>query len=351
VYVLEGTPLLKIDPRQYALYVARLESEAQKAQVELNRLELQSHNTRELIRIREIELSLKNRELEKSEELYERNAISEGERDRRKTEALVTELALQQVQNEYSLLPNQREQLEKQLDIARAQWASAKLDLEKTEIVAPISGLIVEDPVEERQFVPVGTRLVTIDDTSSVEVKCHLRLEQLNWLWNSADAQPRSGARSGQPYFEVPPADATVTYQLSGQSYTWAGHLSRYEGTGVDERTRTVPCRILVSEPRRVDAADGPRTLVRGMYVKVHLHVTPKTPLLRIPNEALQPNGVVWTVDEGLLRIHEVHVAQVVPDAVWIHDEHQQLAAGDSLVISPLAGAFDGMQVRESNSP
>ena len=34
----------------------------------------------------------------------------------------------------------------------------------------------------------------------------------------------------------------TVNFNLAGNTYTWRGTLSRVDGSGLDERTRTVPC-------------------------------------------------------------------------------------------------------------
>ncbi len=147
--------------------------------------------------------------------------------------------------------------------------------------------------------------------------------------------------------FEVPPATATVTAEVAGRLFHWKGQLSRYEGGGINRKTRTVSCRVTVAEPVRASAVDGPPTLMRGMYVTVMLDVAPQLPLLRIPTHAVQPNGQVWTVDQDLLQVHTVEAAKVLPDAVLVRADSTDLKTGDRVVITPLATPLDGSRVRE----
>jgi multidrug efflux pump subunit AcrA (membrane-fusion protein) len=62
----------------------------------------------------------------------------------------------------------------------------------------------------------------------------------------------------------------------------------------------------------------------------------------------MQPNGQVWTVESGRLRIHEVKPARVLPEGVLIRADQADLKPGARLVVSQLATAFAGMQVREA---
>ena len=61
--------------------------------------------------------------------------------------------------------------------------------------------------------------------------------------------------------------------------------LERQEGKGLEARTRTLPCRVLVSDPTGVEAIDrygsalpnlplgAPKSLLRGMFVDVQVEV------------------------------------------------------------------------------
>jgi multidrug efflux pump subunit AcrA (membrane-fusion protein) len=311
--------------------------------------------------------------------LVKRNAAAVGERDTVEATILVAQTTLQRLTNQRDLFPSQQARAEAEVRLKRSELAAAEIDLRKTKITAPISGVIVSAPVECRQFVNLATTLVQIEDTSVVEVSCRMRVDDLYWLWGcshelaacqikseptalAAGIEATTVAASGpeasafgsgrtQPCYEIPPARATVTFRLGDRQFQWDGRLARYEGTGIDAKTRTVPCRVVVEEPRRADRKNGPPALVRGMFVEVALHVDSGEQLLQIPHDAVRPNGEVFAVADGKLRVYQVDPARVLSDALLVRATTTDLRIGDALVVSPLASGFDGMEVREQNAP
>jgi hypothetical protein len=124
----------------------------------------------------------------------------------------------------------------------------------------------------------------------------------------------------------------------------------------LDEKTRTVPCRVIVEDPRAVQcvgqaesaaATQGPPALVRGMYVSVQLHAQPAVGLVGVPERALRPGDVVWLVRDGKLAIQRVQVADTVNERVLLHAAESGVAHGDRVIVSPVAVVRDGMEVRE----
>jgi hypothetical protein len=218
-----------------------------------------------------------------------------------------------------------------------------------------MEGVIVTDLVEEDDYVRKGTSLVTIEDTSKVEVRCHLRVDELYWLWNQMGLGPGEARESGpQSGYQIPKAPVTVVYRLAGRDYAWQGVLSRYEGIGLDESTRTVPCRVLVEAPRdgrvldeegRLVECTGPPALVRGMFVTVKIHAQPTARLMEIPEAAVRPGNRVWLVREGKLAVVEANVVRVADEVAIV--EGGALEAGERVVVTPLAGPVAGMAVRE----
>jgi len=154
-----------------------------------------------------------------------------------------------------------------------------------------------------------------------------------------------------------------VIYRLAGlndREYAWEGRLARYDGLGVDEKTRTVPCRVVVDEPmkRMSTHAHGPPALLRGMYVTIRIQVDPETPLLEVPEDAVQPGNIVWRVRENKLAIIPVNFVTLleqsaddgvnVRDALIYVDDPGQLTASDQVVVSPLTFVRTGMDVEVS---
>ena len=151
----------------------------------------------------------------------------------------------------------------------------------------------------------------------------------------------------------------TVGYSLAGRTYAWEGVLARYEGIGLDQDTRTVPCTVVVEDPskfcrvvdgKKVDcqSRQSPSALVRGMFVKLFIHAHPQTPLLRIPELAMRPGNRVWRVRDGKLSVVPIRVVSSMEKWAVIQPKIEgQLVSGDRVVVSPLAVVEEGMAVRE----
>jgi multidrug efflux pump subunit AcrA (membrane-fusion protein) len=351
-HVAQATPLVQIDPTSYDLVVEELSSELKQVAEDLRRIDVDTSGNAALVEIAESKLKLAAEELARAKSLFAKNVTAEADLNQVETSHLEARNVLRLLQNDRDLIPIRRKRLQAQLKLTELRQQQAQLNLDRTSIVAPFDGIISHDAVELGNFVQPGDVLLKIQETASFEIECSLRTDDLYWLWNSRQSQPLDDAggddHPDREIFEVPRVSATVTYTVGGQAFHWQGRLARYEGRGIDRTTRTVPCCVIVSEPKRNDAGDGPPALMRGMYVTVTLEAAPRMRLWQIPNRAMQPNGQVWTVESGRLRIHEVKPARVLPEGVLIRADQADLKPGARLVVSQLATAFAGMQVREA---
>jgi hypothetical protein len=159
--------------------------------------------------------------------------------------------------------------------------------------------------------------------------------------------------------YQLPRAEVTVLWELGRRQFAWRGRLDRYDGIGVNEQTRTVPCRVVVEEPRRVmvvnngdprdltPATGGPPALVRGMYVRVRIHCQPNTPLVRLPERAIRPGNTIWLLRDGKLVFEKVQVATLDHEMAILDAAGGSIAPGDKVVVSALAHAHAGMEVKE----
>jgi len=355
-YVTAGTLLVEIDPRKYELEVRRLTEEVEQAAVTLQELAVDITNTSELIALAEEDLALQKRDLERMQQLHARRTISESEVDTARRAELASRNSLATLQNQLRSLQTRQARLKSAEELARARLAQAQLDLDRTQVRAPIDGVIVSEAVEMDTYVKLGDPLFTIEDTSAAEVRCSLRMDELNWIWLQ-DPNRSLGETDKTPQrdYHLPKTPVTVSYKIGEQRYSWSGVLSRYESIGLDEKTRTVPCRVLVPNPRDVQVIGeggiahlaGPRALVRGMYVQVTVHAAPQVTLLRIPERAVQPGNVVWRVEKGALNRVQLKHLRPLDDAVLVPGSFSLLQAGDEVVVTPLAVAAEGMPVQK----
>jgi len=219
--------------------------------------------------------------------------------------------------------------------------------------------MVVDELAEEDSFVSKGMPLVTVEDTSAAEVKLSLRMHEVSRLWSGRKAVEAPDAGP----FDLPPTRVTVIYKLNDQEYQWQGVLTRQEGRGLDEKTRTLPCRVLVNDPAGVKAIDrygammpqlpagAPRTLMRGMFVEIRVHVESASGLVSIPEEAQRPTGEVWVMRNGKLVVVKPRPLAVTGGRVIFDGLVSGLLPGDRVVTSQLTNVRDGMAIVETPRP
>jgi len=330
-YVEAGTLLMKIDTTDYAFEVKRLQQVKAQEYRALREVEQEKDNTRRSIDLAKEDVELQQREVDRQTQLGD-GFTSPAERDQAKRSLLATRQQLVTLENQLSLLEERRQKLMISEQLAITQLQKAEKDLERTEIRAPISGVIVNENAELHSFVARGTTLVTIDDTTKAEVATNLRMDQLYWVLNQGDTlpsgpsektanedtekdKPEAGKNAASRGYSLPETKAIIEYELAGREgvkYYWNAKLMSYDGIGLNSATRTVPVRVLVDAPNQhVDAngkprkVDGATALVRGMYVRVKLLITPRPDWMVIPARGLQVDNRIlqFTADASVLDV------------------------------------------------
>lgn len=319
-FVEQGQLLCRIDAADYELDVQRLTQVVEQEYEAIRELDQELANSRRLLEVAARDLKLQTRELERLQSLPGGFA-SETELDLARRAQLQAEQSEVMTENQLNLLQQRRRRLESAERLANVQLEQAKLNVARTEIRAPVSGVIVREEAELNSFVNRGSVIIAMEDTSQVEVAVNLRMDQLFWVLDQqgiGNADGGTGQRPTQQSYELPETSCTVQFELAGRAeelYTWQGRLLRYDGIGLDEQTRMAPVRIVVDNPSRFRRSDGtsgtvagPSALIRGMFVSVILHINPRTPLVLIPALALQPGQRTWkfTVDPSALQPPEL---------------------------------------------
>ena len=222
-FVVKGAPLVEIDRRQYALEVDLLGKQWEQAAVEIDELDVEAQGTASLIEVAEEDLELQQKQFERIESLVESGVTTDAQRDEEKRIVLAARNAVLTLRKELRMLNTRRRRLEKGRELAAAKLEQAKLDLSRTEVTAPIDGVIIRDDFEQDSYVQPGTSLFVIEDVSAVEVRSSLRMEELEWIWRQpAPASTKDlplavapGATSAIPAargldYRIPPTPATI---------------------------------------------------------------------------------------------------------------------------------------------
>ncbi len=364
MFVAAGTLLLEIDPRDYELEVERLLREVAQAGFYIDEVEEELLQNDESISLAQRQVELSQREVTRLETLKANRVITESEHDRALRDELTAINTLTQLKGQQRVLEKRKNRLAEGRLLAETQLEKVRIDLARTRIVAPFDGVIVSDPVEQDSYVAKGTLLVTIEDTSAAEVRTNLRMDEVARVWGSVSSQTTAQplqSRGGA--YDLPDVPAKVVFELGDRQFQWEGVLSRQEGGGLDARTRTLPCRVLVPDPGSVTALDrygqplpqlplgSPTSLLRGMFVQVEVLVEAPRKMLAVPIDAVRPSGDIWLLRNEELVIVRPTRMHATDDAVLYSAEDAGLLPGDRVIVSQLANPYDGMAVTEEPLP
>ncbi|MDR3199655.1 MAG: HlyD family efflux transporter periplasmic adaptor subunit [Planctomycetaceae bacterium] len=348
--VRSGEILLRIDPTDYTLEVELLIETIEQAKVNLAENTVQIDNTKKELELATKQLELRQRDWERNQILAQRNAISAAELDTALSSLLSAEETIQKLNNQLNIYETQKNKFAVALRKEEITLKTVKLNLERTEVKAPINGIVTADSFEVNSFVQRGTSVAKILDTSKLEIQCSLYMKQIQWIWRQ-DGTENNG-------YVFPPTPATILYEIDGEQWTWEGTLQTLDGGGLNAVTRMVPCRVKVDDPQAVHSVHvaenstnhAPPTLFSGMYVSIIVHSKPAVSLYRIPEKALLPGNTIWTATNGKLHRHTIRVATTIPDGVLFYADSEELSPSDLVVVSPLAAPVEGGNVRVINT-
>ena len=235
------------------------------------------------------------------------------------------------------------------LDRERAALAEAELGLARTQVRAPIAGVVRSESVEAGQFVTAGRTVGQLHALDAVEVVVQLPdadAALIPGLWN---------LRPGVADRRVP---TRVIADHGGERHAWPGYVDRVEPAR-DEQTRNLHAIVRVPDPLSGgtalelgsgggDDGGGGETAARpplmvGQFVDVEIQGVTPDRYFRVRRPALRPGDEVWAVRGDALTIVPVRVMQRAGDDVYVTGA---LTAGQSVVVGGIEIATEGMVVR-----
>lgn len=342
-FITKDALMAKIDPRDYELERDMLAKEIEQAKHSREEVSKEITTTeQDLLPLAKEQLLLQDRQFSRIKTLVARGAGSNSDLEDAQRNYLTAKNTVLTLQSQLNVLKTKELRLGTVIKLSEIKLQKAERDLRRCTVASPVSGVIVTCEIEEDTYVQPGKTLFKIEDTSQVEVKCSFRMDELAWI----TAQSPDGGSLEFNRYEPPRTKVDVIYALGGLDYVWSGELVRYENIGLDEKTRTVPCRILVNDPSKYDVRirstdvpvnqeGGPRALVRGMFVKVRAYVNPKTNLVQFNETALKPGNTVLRVRDNQMKIVPVKIATIQNQKVLCIADNSSVENGDTVVVSP----------------
>ena len=214
---------------------------------------------------------------------------------------------------------------------AEATLQKAELELERTSIVAPFAGRVLQQGTDIGQVVSPNSQIATIYATDYVEVRLPIRNRDLKYV-----SLP-------ELYRDVQPADSQVDAQiisdLIGRT-VWDARLVRTEGA-IDQSARQLHVIAQVSDPFS-KGIDGRPQLKIGQYVTAMMAGHVLENVVVIPNSAIYQGSYIYVVENDILQRRNVEIT-------WQNDHdaiiETGLGEGDILVTTPLGQVTSGVRV------
>lgn len=291
----KGEKLLKIDQRDYRLAV-------QKAQAELARARTGLQTEKE-------QSGIAKREWERLD-LPDKGAPSP--------------LVLRQPQLESE---------KANLAAAQASLNLARLNLERTSILAPFSGRLRSKKVDLGEYVRIGNPLAVLAGTDHAEIIVPLPVEDLHWLDIPAAGSGQKGS------------DCTISASFGDNLYQWQGTITRAFGE-IDNNSRMARIAISVEDPYNLMPQQEEKAipLPNGLFVSIEIKGALLSRVVTIPRNSLRDGNVVWLSDEkNQLEIRPVHVLRREQQYLLID---QGLKGGERLILTNISGTAPGMKLR-----
>ena len=334
----KGEVLLRIDPERYELAATQAEATIGVVEAELAELRVREANTRASLAIDRRSLELSRKDLERKRQLLKRGAVSQAAVDQEERNTLGFRQNVQTLENTLNLIPAERQALAAERALQRAQLRGARLDLERTTIVAPFDCRVAEVRVERSQYVTQGQVLVVADSIGVSEVTAQVPLAKLINLVRRGGTVPADASQMMARLPELLSLSAVVRLG-GGVDIEWQARFARVSDT-IDPETRTVGVIVAVDNPYR-QAIPGVRPpLSKNMYVEVELRGRSRPGQIVIPRAALH-QGRVYVVGAGnRLEMRDVKVAFFQANFAVIK---RGLTAGERVVVSDPVPAIEGM--------
>lgn len=169
--VKKGQLLVQLDPSEAELTFKQRQGDVQSLKAQIA-AENARYNADKISLEHEKQLvTLSERNVERLQKLFKRRHASEAELDTTREKLRRQELSLTTRELAISDHPNRLSRLRAQLQSAQATESRAKLDLDRTKIVAPFNGRVSKLTVAVGDRVRSGGKILQVYDTSALEIR------------------------------------------------------------------------------------------------------------------------------------------------------------------------------------
>lgn len=217
------------------------------------------------------------------------------------------------------------------LQAVKARLQQAKIDLERTNIVAPFNSIVKNKYIDLGAMVSQSTTLVTLTGTDEYWVEVMVPVNQLKWI-----EVPRQNNDAGS---------AARIYNSSawGNETYRTGSVIRLSP---DIETRGQMAKLLVSvkDPLSLNTKIVGNELLLGSYVRVEIQGQTVKSAHVLDRGLLHDGDNIWLLtSDNTLDIKPVDVIYRGENEVVIYD---RISSSDKIITTDLAAPVEGMSLR-----
>ncbi len=270
-------------------------------------------------------LSISKSELEQAQASL---AIEEGRQSLAKKELALLEGTIDETNRALVLREPQIASIRAEVSAAEAAVQRAKLDLDRTSVLAPFDAQILTRSVNVGSQVSPGDELAQLVGVNEYWVFAAVPVRSLRWV-----QFPETDGQGSRVTLRNP--DVWPTGVERGAS------VSRMVGA-VDQQTRLA--RVLITVPDPLGQTSDVPPLILDSLVETEIEGRPIVDVVRLRREFVHDRDTVWVMTDGKLQIRETDV--VFRDAEYAFIR-AGLESGDEVVTSTLATVAEGVGLRK----
>ncbi|MBF0275367.1 MAG: HlyD family efflux transporter periplasmic adaptor subunit, partial [Nitrospinae bacterium] len=313
--------LVKLDDRNMLLNLKQRQADVKELEAMIENEKRSYQNDLETLKKKKILLNSTNKELNRLKKLKKQNISSQSQlelqREKYERESISYDSHRLKVNN----FDGQIQQLEARLEKSKALVGLAEIDLERTEIKAPFSGIISKVTVSPGDLVNNGTPLFSLFDIQALEMRAEIPEKYLK--------ATNIALNSGNPLKAVAKVNGHV---IALKLDRLAGEV-RKDGGGIDGLFKIT---------------DGGEFLRLGQFAEVNLFMPKVEDVFSFPFEALYGFKRMYIVHEGRLkRVDVVKVGETItPEgSKWALIKSDELQEDDTVAVTQLPNAIEGLKV------
>lgn len=223
---------------------------------------------------------------------------------------------------------------------AKAILQRAKLDLERTLVVSPFYGIILERNANVGSWVSTfstGTPLVKLVGINKFWIDASLPMDKLKWL-------------SIPGISDQPASSVKVSYDRAWGKGVYREAVVKRLKAEVEPSGRMAKLIIEVDDPLSQKAVNkNAPPLILGTFVRVAIKGQVLHDVIALPSSVLHDGRYIWLVDENkVLIVKEVQAVWAEQEVIYL--PKQQLPENVQIISSNLSTPVAGMKVHPVNT-